>query len=85
MPLPPVRSWVTDPTFRFLARCDRCHRRRLFAPYFEVHGTVDKNHLRGCPCGEKERRAGDGVWWWECYACLIDTLTGLLEEKSCVA
>ena len=68
LPLPPARSWVVDPTFRLLARCDRCRRRRLFAPYFEVYGTVDENH-------------GEGVWWWECYLCLIDTLTTLAEER----
>jgi len=85
MSLPPVRSWTTDPTFRLLARCDRCHRRRLFAPYFEVYGTVDEDHLAQCgPCKEKQPRIGGRlptVWWWECYLCLVDTITAIAEDR----
>jgi len=81
MPLPPVRSWTTDPTFRLLSRCDRCRRRRLFAPYFEVYGVVDEDHTHECPVCHEEREPGQGVWWWECYLCLVDTITALAEER----
>jgi len=82
MPLPPIRSWVVDPTFRLLARCDRCHRRRLFAPYFEVYGERDAEHIANCRgCQEQGNPVGSGTWWWECYLCLIDTLTTLAENQ----
>ena len=29
--------WVLEPTRRWLARCDTCHRLRLWADYFEVY------------------------------------------------
>ena len=58
-------AWTIEPSRRYFKWCDTCHTLRPWANYFEVYfADVDKE---------------ESCWWWECTACLLETISDYAE------
>ncbi len=61
-------GWTAEHSRRWFARCDKCSTRRIVADYYEVYPPIDSE-------------GDESGWWWECSCCLLDTISGLLEDS----
>ena len=65
----PGTAWTLTSDRRFFARCDTCHKFRLWADYFEVYTGINDDDVESC-------------WWWECKRCLLKTVFAFAESEA---